>query len=318
VYCNKRSGGGNYFGRNLDYEHDFGEKIVITPRNYRFRFADKGHFAMIGMALPVNGYPLYFDATNEKGLSMAGLNFPENTCYMDAKDDRTNIASFEMIPWVLSKCSSVDEAEELVGNANITDERFSADMPPSPLHWIIGDKERNITIEQTRTGLHIYDNPVGVLANNPTFDVQMINLANYLNVTNEEPVNKFSDKIDLMPYSRGMGGIGLPGDLSSQSRFVRATFVKLNSVFGKSEIQKVRQFFHILYSVYQQKGCAKVGGEFEITNYTSCCNTDKGIYYYTTYYNGAINGVDMFKVNLDNEEIFVYDLIYSERINVQN
>lgn len=309
--------GDNYFGRNLDYEHDFGEKIVITPRNYKFRFAES-HYAMIGMALPYNNYPLYFDATNEKGLSMAGLNFPGNAFYMPAKESKVNIASFEVIPWILSRCKSVDEAEKLLKNANITNEAFNEKIKPSPLHWIIADKTRAITVEQTKTGLHIFANPVGVLTNSPTFDMQMSNLTNYMGVTADAPVNKFSNKVDLEPYSQGMGGLGLPGDLSSTSRFVRASFVKLNSLFGETEVEKVRQFFHILCSVYQVKGCCKVGDGFEITNYSSCCNTDKGIYYYTTYNNGAINCVDMFKENLDNEEIFVYDLMYSEKINVQN
>ena len=309
--------GNNYFGRNLDYEHDFGEKIVITPRNYKFNFAEN-HYAMIGMALPVNGYPLYFDATNEKGLSMAGLNFPGNACYMSPKEDRINIASFEIIPWILGSCKSVCDAEKLLKNANITDKAFADGMPPSPLHWIIGDKEKTITVEQTGAGLKIYDNPVGVLANNPTFDMHMINLTNYLNVTCEEPENRFSKKLNLQTYCKGMGGMGLPGDLSSMSRFVRAAFVKENSVFGNGEIEKVRQFFHILYSVYQQKGACKTKDGYEITNYSSCCNADRGIYYYTTYNNGAINGVDMFKENLDNNAIIVYDLIYDEKINIQN
>ncbi|MBR5479451.1 MAG: choloylglycine hydrolase [Clostridia bacterium] len=312
------SAGDNYFGRNLDYEHDFGEKIVITPRNYKFRFCDKTHYAMIGMALPHGGYPLYFDATNEAGLSMAGLNFPDYAEYFDKDEGKTNIASFEIIPWVLSMCKNTTEAEMLLKNANITNEAFADGMPPTPLHWIVGDKERTITVEQTKRGLCIYDNTVGVLANSPSFDMHMVNLANYMNLTNAEPKNSFSDKISIKPYSRGMGGIGLPGDLSSMSRFVRAAFVKLNSIFGENEEEKVRQFFHILNSVYQVRGSAKVGDGYEITNYTSCCNADRGIYYYATYYNGRINGVDMNKENLDDEKIIVYDLIDSEKINIQN
>lgn len=98
--------------------------------------------------------------------------------------------------------------------------------------------------------------------------------------------NTFSDELVLNPYSRGMGGMGLPGDLSSQSRFVRVSFVKMNSLSGDSEEESVSQFFHILGSVDQQRGCCKLGEDkYEITLYTSCCNTDKGIYYYNTYDN---------------------------------
>ncbi len=312
----------NYFGRNLDYEFDFGEKITITPRNFRFKFRNgreiDNHYAMIGMALPKNNYPLYFDASNEKGLSMAGLNFPENAYYRHSIEGYDNVASFEFIPWVLSQCGSVAEAEGLISQINLTDEAFDTDVAPSPLHWLIADKERAITVEQTRDGMKIYDNRTGVLTNNPTFDIQLFNLNNYLSVSAREPENLFSEKIRLMPYSRGMGGLGIPGDLSSMSRFVKGCFTKLNSVYGESEKEIISQFFHILYSVYQQKGCARVNGGYEITNYTSCCNTDKGIYYYTTYNNASVNAVDMYREDLSREDIITYELIRNDKINIQN
>lgn len=312
----------NYFGRNLDYEYDFGEEIIITPRKYLFEFTNgkkiNTHFAIIGMAVKYKDYPLYFDATNEMGLSMAGLNFPGNAHYNKKISGRDNVASFEFIPWILTRCKNVKEARALLHKINITDEAVSDDMPPSPLHWIIGDKKESITAEQTESGLRVYDNPTGVLTNNPAFDMQLFNLNNYLHISNEEPDNKFSDKINLKTYSRGMGGIGLPGDLSSMSRFVRASFVKLNSLYGETEEEVVNQFFHILYSVYQQKGAVKAGEEFEITNYTSCCNTDKGIYYYTTYNNSRINAVCMHNENLDSDKLISYRVKTKTDIYYQN
>lgn len=312
----------NYFGRNLDYEHTFGEKIVITPRKYEFKFrngkTNNKHYAIIGMALPMDSYPLYFDASNEMGLSMAGLNFPDNAHYNKAVSEKENIASFEFIPWILAQCMNVSEAEELIKNTNITNLSFKKGLEPTPLHWIVADKNRAITVEQTKDGMKIFENPVGVLTNSPEFDMHILNLSSYMNVSSKEPENKFSDKIELKAYSRGMGAIGLPGDLSSMSRFVRACFVKLNSVYGETERETVNQFFHILYSVYQQKGCARVGESYEITNYTSCCNTDKGIYYYTTYNNRNINAVDMGRENLDSVDLIVYHLIENQSVNIQN
>lgn len=302
----------NYFGRNLDYEHDFGEKITITPRNYEFKFRNnkvvKKHYAIIGMALPMDFYPLYFDASNEMGLSMAGLNFPQFACYNDETANKENVASFEFIPWILAQCKNVGEAKEMIKNVNITNWEFKTDLLPTPLHWLVADKNSAITVEQTNEGMKIYENEVGVLTNSPSFDMQLFNLSNYMNVSSNEPENNFSDKINLKTYSRGMGAMGLPGDLSSMSRFVRACFVKLNSIYGETEKSIVNQFFHILYSVYQQKGCVKVGEGFEITNYTSCTNTDKGIYYYTTYNNSSLNQVDMHRENLDSSELIVYNI----------
>ncbi len=312
----------NYFGRNLDYEHTFGEKVTITPRNFKFSFRNgkkyENHYAITGMALPFNDYPLYFDATNEKGLSMAGLNFPNDAVYNQRMSDKDNVASFELIPYILCGCKSVCEAEDILKNINITDDAFDEKLKPTFLHWLIADENRAITLEQTEKGLCIYENPVGVLTNSPEFSAQMINLKGYLNLTAKEPENRFSDKIALKPYSKGMGGIGLPGDLSSMSRFVRASFVKLNSVFDGTEEEKISQFFHILYSVYQQKGCVRTKDGFEMTNYSSCCNVKKGIYYYATYYGNKIRGIDMHKEDLESDRLIVYDPFEKDEISILN
>ncbi len=298
--------GDNYFGRNLDWEHSFGEKVIITPRKYPFGFS-KSHYAIIGMALPMDNYPLYFDATNEKGLSMAGLNFPGNAKYNKPLSSKKNIASFELISAVLSQCANVSEAEKLLYNANITDHAFKENLPPSPLHWIIADKDKSITLEQTEKGLELFNNPAGVLTNNPPFDMQMFNLNNYMALSPYELKNSFSERLFLKSYSRGMGAIGLPGDFSSMSRFVRACYVKLNTVFAEGEKEKINDIFHMLYSVYQYKGCVMGEKDFEYTLYTSCCNTDKGIYYYTTYYNSKINAIDMNKEDLSGNELLIFD-----------
>ena len=312
----------HYFGRNLDYEFSYSETVTITPRNYPFRFRAtdpiKNHYAIIGMAFVQQDYPLYYDATNEKGLSMAGLNFPANAEYLTLNHHKDNITPFEFIPWILGQCASVKEAREKLEKLNLLNENFNISLKLSPLHWMISDRDESIVVEPLKEGIKIYDNPVGVLTNNPTFDFHMLNLANYMGLTREEPISRFSEKLKLMPYSRGMGAIGLPGDLSSASRFVKAAFTKLNSVSGDSESESVSQFFHILNSVAQQKGCCRVEKGFEYTIYSSCCNTDKGIYYYTTYENSRITGVDMHKENLDGTNLISYPLLKEQSIKIQN
>ncbi len=313
----------HYFGRNLDLEYSYKETVTITPRNYELKFRQveniKNHYAMIGMAYVANDYPLYYDAINEKGLGMAGLNFPSNADYKEIESGKNNIAPFEFIPYVLSQCSSIEETKKLLENINIANINFSDELPVSPLHWIIADKEKSITVESVKDGLKIYDNPVGVLTNNPTFDIHLFNLNNYMSLSTKQPVNNFSKDLNLDIYSRGMGAIGLPGDLSSASRFVKATFTKMNSKSGSSESESISQFFHILESVYQQRGCVYMGEEkYEITIYSSCCNQDKGIYYYTTYENNQITGIDMNKENLDSSELINYNLIKGQQILMQN
>lgn len=233
-----------YFGRTLDYEFSYGDEIAITPRNFKFNFRKMGemnsHYAIIGMAYVIEDYPLYYDAINEKGLGIAGLNFVGNAVYHDEKEGKNNVTQFEFIPWILGQCSSVDEAKKLIQNMNFLNEPFNDRLPLAQLHWIIADSNKAITVESVADGIKIYDNPVGVLTNNPPFDKQMFNLNNYMHLSNKSPENTFSSRLDLKNYSRGMGAIGLPGDLSSQSRFVRTAFVKMNSVSedGEKEANK--------------------------------------------------------------------------------
>ena len=312
-----------YFGRTLDYEFSYGDQVVITPRNYPFHFRHMGtissHYAMIGMAYVADNCPLYYEAVNEKGLGMAGLNFVGNAYYREPAPDQDNIAQFEFIAWILSQCTSVQEARALLEKINLTNTQFSDDLPLAQLHWILADRKEAITVESVKEGLKIYDNPVGVLTNNPPFEEQMFQLNNYMHLSPRTPENQFSEKLPLHAYSRGMGAMGLPGDLSSQSRFIRVAFVKMNSVSGESETESVSQFFHILNSVDQQRGCCDVGeGKFEITIYTCCCNADKGIYYYTTYDNHQITAVDMYNENLDGTQLIQYPLIQGEQIRLQN
>lgn len=313
----------HYFGRTLDVELSYREVVTITPRRYPFRFRRvrplERHYALIGMSAVDNGYPLYFEATNEMGLSMAGLNFPQNAVYRPEAAGMDNVAPFEFIPWILGQCATIREAEPLLERLNLVDIPFRPDLPLAPLHWIIADRENCRTVESVADGLKLYDNPIGILTNNPPFDFQMYNLSNYINLSREEPVNRFSGALNLEPYSRGMGAIGLPGDLSSASRFVRAAFTKLNSVSDASESGSISQFFHILGSVTQQRGCAQVGPSlYEFTRYTSCCNLDRGIYYYTTYENSQITAVSMDRENLEGRELISYPLVEGQQIYLQN
>ena len=312
-----------YFGRTLDYEISYGDEVTITPRNYEFNFRHKQnikkHYAIIGMAYVTENYPLYYEAVNEKGLGIAGLNFVGNAQYNKKIEGKDNITQFEFIPWILSQSTTVKEAQKLIEKINFLDEPFSPNLPLAQLHWIISDSIESITVEAVKDGIKIYENPVGVLTNNPTFDKQMFELNNYMNLSTKSPKNTFAKSLDLDKYSRGMGAIGLPGDLSSQSRFIRAAFVKMNSVSKEEEKESVSQFFHILNSVEQQRGCCELDdGIFEITIYTSCCNASKGIYYYTTYDNHQITAIDMHKENLNSENLIRYPLIKDEQIKMQN
>ena len=311
-----------YFGRNLDYEQDFGQKIVITPRQFPFPFrkihAHKQHYAMIGMGIVADQYPLYFDATNEYGLSMAGLNFPYFAVYHPYHPGKVNITPFEFIPYILGQCRSTEEAEERLTHINLYDMPFNTRYPLTPLHWIIADQTRSITVESTQEGIQCTDNPVGILTNSPPFAYHMHQLSCYMNLTNAEPTNRITGKLPLTAFSRGMGAYGLPGDLSSPSRFVRAAFTKWNATTFQTEEENISQFFHILDSVAQIHGCVKIGNDFERTIYSSCCNMDTQVYYYKTYHNPVPTGVSLHNENLNGGTVRVCPLTNTMQIRMEH
>ena len=312
-----------YFGRNLDLEYNFGEKVIITPRKYKFELKNKNSFqtkyAMIGMATVIDSYPLYADAVNEKGLCIAGLYFPGNAVYYKEKESYLNIASFELIPWCLGNYSNIAELRKDLEKINITNQAFSENMPNAELHWMISDEKECIVLEQTKYGLQIYDNPYGVLTNNPPFYYHDMNMNNYMNVSAKFPTNTFSEEIDLKPYGQGMGMMGLPGDVTPTSRFVRTAFYKINSITDEDEESSISQFFHILDSVSMIKGSVITKeNNYDMTTYSSCMNASKGIYYFKTYYNNQINAVSLNEKNKNEENLEIYELPKNQNIQYLN
>ena len=300
----------SYFGRNLDLDHGYGEGVVITPRNYEIKMRCekplKSHYAMNGMATVVEDYPLYYEAANEKGLSMAGLNFPENAVYFGFAEEKDNVTPFELIPWILAQCACVDEAKALLEKINLVNIDFNEQLPLSPLHWMISDKKRSIVAKPLKDGLRIYDNPFEVLTNNPPFEYHCTNVSNYMGLSAGLSTSQFRERIPVKNYSLGMGAMGLPGDYSSASRFVRALFVKENSASEHDEKSNVNQFFHILNSVAMPRGCVRSAEGFEYTRYSSCCNADSGIYYYTTYDELKIRAINMHDADLNQSNLHIF------------
>lgn len=273
------------FGRTLDLDYHYSESIVTVPRNFSFSFG-KGPFAVIGTAFMKNGFPLFYDGMNEKGLSAAGLNFPESAVYFSEKKGFENIASFELIPWILSTCSEITEAKEKLERANILSTAFSKDLPPTPLHWIFADKTGSIVAEPRESGLEIYENPVGVLANEPPFPKQLENL----------------EKIKTAAFEN---------NLSSEERFAKAFFMKENCVFEKDPVSA---FFHILESV----GKTPLKENPQKTVYSSCMDLEKGIYYYRTFENSRTVAVDMKKEDFNGKKAVFYPMIFENDIFNQN
>lgn len=313
----------HYFGRNLDVEFSFKEQVVVTPKNYSFTLRNKKvlttKYALIGMASVIDNFPLYYEASNTEGLAIAGLNFPKNAVYNDIKENKNNIAPFELIPYLLGLFTTVDEVKEAFKEINITNEQFNKNMPLSPLHFMISDNDKTIVVEQTKEGLFVYDNPYNVMTNNPPFPYHLWNINNYRNLNPKNGENLFTNKTDLNDYAVGMGSIGLPGDTSSSSRFVRAAFNLLNLEETTDDLATITDFFHVLDSVSMVKGSTLTNtNKFDITLYSCCIDTTNNIYYYKLYNNNRINAVKLTDELINKKDITQFNLIKEQDINYQN
>ncbi len=302
------NGSGFYFGRNMDLDRSFGERVVVTPRNYRFAFRKTvpltQHYAMIGMAAVADGYPLYADAANEKGLCMAGLNFPDNAYYPDRYEPKKqNVSPFELIPWVLGQCETLDQARELLEETHLIAVPFSGDLPLTPLHWMIADASGSLVLESTREGFALYENPTGVLTNNPPFRFHVANLAHYAGLSNRMPSDDVFASIGTSPFGLGLGAVGLPGDFSSASRFVKAAWLR-GMVTCSSETECVPQVFRILSAVAPLKGSVLTDdGRAHYTTYSACIDTARGRYHYRTYDRVETQTADLYVAELNGDRL---------------
>jgi penicillin V acylase-like amidase (Ntn superfamily) len=305
-------GSGNlYLARNLDWTSDFGERVVVTPTGYAtkspFGAVPAIRHAVIGMGIVQEDTPLYFDCGNDAGLAVAGLNFPGYAQYAtEAVDGATNVAAFEFPLWVASQFASVDEVEAALADVVIVDRPINDKYPSSLLHWIIGDSKRAIVVEYTSDGLHVFDDDVDVLANQPGFGWHHENLRNYLNASPDFPEKIVLNRADLVPFGSGSLMRGIPGDYYSPSRFVRAAYVHAHYPGKTTEEENVSRAFHTLQQVAMVDGSAAMGsGEFEKTTYTGLFSSRTMTYYWNTYEDPAVRSVAMADHAADGTELVV-------------
>ena len=251
--------GGGYFGRNMDVEYSFEEQIAVTPRRYPLRFwrqpAQEAHLALVGMAHMAGGRPLYAEAANEKGLYMAGLNFPHSAWYDPAPPAGCDaVAPYELIPWVLGSCATLTEAKARLAGFRPLALPLALDLPLAPLHWQVADRTGALVLEATREGVRLYDDPVGLLTNEPPFPFHQLNLAQYRHLSARPPENRLAPGLPLTSFGQGMGAVGLPGDASPASRYLRTAFHKLNAPDPGGEPARVSDFFHILDAAAMVRG----------------------------------------------------------------
>ena len=312
----------SYFARNMDLNYNINELALIIPRNYKISFKsidsiDK-HFAIIGIGVIKSNYPLLAEGANEKGLAIAALNFPNNATYYLKDDNKLNLSPFELMLYLLAKCENITQVKLALNTINIVDIPFSKELVNTPLHFMVSDKNSSVVIETLKDKMHIYDNPYNILTNNPPFIYHKENVNNYMSLNTSSATNNFDQKLNLTNYSYGMGLLGLPGDYSSTSRFIKALFIKNNMQLFENEFDNIKAIFNCLESVKMIKGIVNTNIGIEYTHYTSCYNLDKGYLYYKTYDNMCINVIELYNEDINSNELFHYNLINSFNICRQN
>lgn len=266
--------GGGLFGRTLDLEYTYDEQVVVAPGGL---FG--GRYRMVGMATVVEGYPLYYDGVNERGLAMAGLHFPRSGVYPPPQEGAKNVGSYALLPTVLSRCATVEEATALLRRIHLCDRAFSHAYPATSLHWMLADPQRAVVVESTTDGVQAYDNPVGVMTNEPPFPHQLTHLSHFAHLSPNEPTGQWQS-----PVSRGSGTLGMPGDYSSPSRFVRGAFGVAHSAAPHGDAGRVGQFFRLMGTVEVPCGWVRAqDGRWVMTHYTACMDLQQPTYYYRTY-----------------------------------
>ena len=315
----------NFFGRNLDLAYNVNECPLILPRNYQLEDKVTGNMlktkkAIIGMGTVIDGHPSMVDAMNEKGLVCAGLNF-EGFAHFEEKPvpGKINIAPYDFIYWVVSNHETIDEVKGALSNIELVNVPLNEKTPVPTLHWMITDKTgQSIVVEKTKDKLAVYDNPVGVMTNQPTFDWHLMNLNGYLYITPHQPKEtRWSDQV-LKIHGVGAGTLGMPGDSHSISRFVRIAYARAHMPVIEDDISAITQCFNMLDYVKMVKGGVITDGMEEKTTYSACMDQEKGIYYYKTYGNNRINAVDMNKEDLDGDELISFSYLTKQDINYQN
>ncbi|MBR3055774.1 choloylglycine hydrolase [Candidatus Saccharibacteria bacterium] len=303
--------GNMYFGRNLDWSTGYGQKVVVTPRGYKYKSAFLGEMAnspaLIGMGIVVENMPLYFDCANEHGLAIAGLNFPGYAAYeKDAVKDRTNVAAYEFPLWVALNFKTVAEVKRALANVAIVAKPVNPQYPVSELHWLIGDGKQSIVVEYTVAGMEIYDNAVDILTNQPGYGWHKENLRNYMNLFPQMPKEVKWREASMVPFGSGSLMRGIPGGFYSTDRFVRAAYLNTHYPVQADEASNVSRLFHTLAGVAMIDGGAQMGdGAYEKTVYTGGYSAATKTYYYNTYEDPAIKSVAMKDHDLDSAELMV-------------
>lgn len=293
-----------FFGRTMDFSHDIQPELYIVPKNYVWNDALNLNlitncYSFIGIGQELDGIMGFFDGVNEKGFAAAALYFAGYAQYNKLSPFLTTqpIASFDFLHYILGRCASIPDLRIVLSNISIIGMPDPITQTIAPLHWIAVDQAGQcIVIEQTRNGLRIFDNPIGVLTNSPDFPWHMTNLRNYTEVSPYQTEEITWENITLTPFGQAGGTTLLPGGYISPERFIRTAYLKTHIPTPKSDNEAIVSCFHIMESVSIPRGAViSARNTYDYTKYTAFINTKTCEYYFKTYDNLQIFKAGQFK-----------------------
>jgi len=304
-------------GRTVEFGIPLDISGVVIPRNYEFEgslpdgsagLKYKSKYAAVGGGM--FGSTNIADGVNEKGLAIGDFYFQGYATYtpVTAANKNHALSPTDFSNWIITQFASVDEVKKALNSVVIVATTPKGWPLLPPFHYVVYDKSgKSIVIEPINGKLKVYDNPIGVMTNSPTFDWQMTNLSNYINLSPENVENKTILGYQIPNFGQGSGLLGLPGDFTSPSRFVRAAFFSASAVPSATSDQAVLQAFHILNQFDIPVGAVRQMTNGQSSDDQTIVTTVKDPthlkYYFKSYDDQSIKMVDLTQFDLNAKTI---------------
>jgi len=317
----KTKDGKTVSGRTLEFGVEVETSLIAVPRNYQFvgktnngdGLKYKTKYSMTGI-ITFNDINIA-DGMNSAGLSCGAFYFPTFAEYtpLTKENQSKALSPLDFTNWILSQFATVDEVKKAIENEEVvivpTVLEGWGDTAP-PFHYVVYDKSgKSIVIEPIKGKLVVYDNPIGVITNSPTFDWHMTNLRNYTYLKAENVNSMTIDGVTFKQLGQGSGMFGIPGDFTPPSRFVRATAFIVTALPAKNTFEAIKDVFHILNNFDIPKGFSRevVDGKVYADYTQLTCARDPFTlkYYYKTYDNQNVKEFDLKSFDPNSKEILI-------------
>lgn len=295
-------------GRTVEFGMDLDMSVAVIPRNMSFTsqtpvgagMSYTSKYAVAGIYC--FDMPILMDGINEKGLSVGAFYFPGYASYtkVTRRNQSKALSPIDFTNWILTQFATVEEVKAAIKNVVITGTVFKdwGDDAPPPMHYVVYDKSgKSIVIEPVDHTLKVHDNTIGTITNSPTFDWHITNLNNTINLMPCNIAKSSLGDLTLHAFGQGTGMLGLPGDFTPPSRFVRAALFSQNAVIQKTAQEGVYQCFHILNQFDIPKGSvrgeSKKKVECDYTMLTTVKDPSSLKYFYRSYKNQSLECIDL-------------------------